>query len=190
MLEQLFLDFLVTSGSETGILIMAIFLLYKKLDRQREASRKELAERVESVATRANGFFDVFLDSFDFPAWVKRAEISEDGNIELRMHFINRAYEKFFGKTRVSYIGKTDFDQWAKDVATKFYNHDLSVLGSKASETFVEDIGEGRLMEFKKFYVSYRDTHWVVGFAVPVLDTGQPQGITLNEVTDKEANDG
>lgn len=165
MIDQLILDHLLASGPTTGVLLGGLYVLYKQLYKSQIENQRLFAEKVESVATRANGFFDVFLDSFDFPAWVKRAVIKDSGEVEFRTHFVNRAFEDTLQKTRVQCIGKTDKQIWSLPVAVELHKKDLDVLKNKNTIFTIDVLDNDRHLRSKRFYVHYRGDHWIVGFA-------------------------
>lgn len=164
--ESVAINYILSQGSEVLIILVGLFLLWRRFKIEAAENHKTIAEKIESVATRANGFFDVFLDSMDFPAWVKRAYIGDAGVPEFRMHFINRAYEDRFNVSRVAYIGKTDHHIWNKQRADLFYLNDLEVLRKKNKIIFEELSTDGTIHRFKKFYVFYQGQHWIVGLAL------------------------
>ena len=151
--------------AEVVALVIASLILYFKSWRKLEKQHLELSEKIESVASRANGFFDVLLDSMPFPAWVKSCSVK--GNIpEFRMHFCNRAYEDMFNKSRTIYIGKTDYDMWPREIADRFYYHDLEVLRAQGRLEVTESTDGKNLLIFKKVYLKYKDKHWILGFCI------------------------
>ncbi len=162
------MNFIVSSGSEVGILLLGLLVMYKNLYKMQVDNQRQIAEKVESVATRANGFFDVFLDSFDFPAWVKRVIVKDSGEVEFRTHFVNRAFEDNLHKSRVQCIGRTDKSIWSPSVATELHKRDLAVLKSKSPIFTMDSFEDGKNLRCKRFYVYYRGDHWIVGFAPPM----------------------
>lgn len=165
MLEPQIVDYVVSSGSEAVALLFALYIMYKKLHKVQMENQQQLAEKVESVATRANGFFDVFLDSFDFPAWVKRVVVTDSGEIEFRTHFVNRAFEDTFEKTRVQCIGKTDLQIWSRPIGPMLVKKDLAVLKSRQTLVDIDTLENNLSLKSKRFYIYYQGHHWVVGFA-------------------------
>ena len=81
-----------------------------------------------------------YLDSLPYPAWVKLVEQNPKNPEEpkIKMWYINTAYEIFFKAKRNYYIGKTDFEVWAKSIAQGFYENDTLVLSRLASRCFPE----------------------------------------------------
>lgn len=168
MLEQHLINYLVSSGSETFVLLGGLFVLYRQLFKIQNENQRQIAEKVESVATRANGFFDVFLDSFDFPAWVKRVVVKDSGEVEFRTHFVNRAFEDILEKTRVQCIGRTDEQIWSKLTAIELHKKDLEVLKKRNPIFSIDSFDDVKTLQSKRFYVYYRGDHWIVGFAPPL----------------------
>lgn len=66
-----------------------------------------------------------YIDAQESVCWVKLVDKQDNGEIRFPNLMVNRAYEAKWGLSRYAYFGKTAFDQWPKEAAQGFHEHDL-----------------------------------------------------------------
>lgn len=125
-----------------------LFQRIESLEKQLETQRKIDAQsqllisqlQVENVALKSKiidqfdqmGALYSFFQYMPGPAWMK--------NPEGVMIWINKAYEKTYGISKLRYEGSTDFEVWPEEVAQQFRDNDLTVLAKKEPITVTETI--------------------------------------------------
>lgn len=89
-----------------------------------------------------------FIDSVPLPMWTKDL----DGAV-FRMSMINKAYEKYFDRSKIEYEGRTDFDVYPEGIAREFQKSDWRVYNSRRHVCRPENMPEGRTVDVCKFPV-------------------------------------
>lgn len=137
--------------------------------------------RNESQSTRSavqaeiyglNGLLQGCLDSLPYPAWIKLLKEDPQGSQRtMRMQFINRSYEEYFGVPRYAYVGREDKDVWGDDLGDSFFKNDMLVLAKMEPMIVMERIrlSDGSMVElpFQKFPLSDGKYTGVIGFLIP-----------------------
>lgn len=84
-----------------------------------------------------------YLDSFPYPAWIKKVELNADQPEFPRfvMWHINEAYERRYKVSREYYVGKIDVNVFGT-AAKEFYKNDLLTLNRMAPRCVFEPVPE------------------------------------------------
>jgi len=151
-------------GTMLPVMIMLARRLERKLRTDNEATRREVRTGFAGI----NGLLETTLDHLPYPAWIKLISVNENGETELRMQFINKAYAEFFGISKERYRNRTDTEVWGPVIGAAYYSHDMAVYGSRKPVTFTEDVnmpnGSVRTMRFEKTPISNGKYEGVLGF--------------------------
>lgn len=126
----------------------------------------ELESRL-SVKVDEKSIVSKFLDRVPFPVWMKRYD---EVTKEFIMNTMNDSYTAYYGITRSSYIGKTDFDVHSYDNAALYYKNDLAALNSNDSivtnELVTMPNGEKVEIRVHKWVVTIDNVRYVLGSSI------------------------
>lgn len=103
---------------------MALRKVQTRLEKQKAKLEQEIAERkkAEHALRESDERLQSILDNSPACIFIK--------DTHGRYRLINRMFEKLFHVERDSFIGKTDYDVFSRDVAAAFHRNDVAVLKS------------------------------------------------------------
>lgn len=152
--------------AEFAIYFGGAYLALRKQNREIHTMKAH----VDSQLTKLNGTATYMIHSWPGPAWLKRAEVDKQGNVQFRMVELNEIYAQTYGIPRLDYIGKTDLEAgWDKQTSDRFRDHDLEVWAKGGAIMFTEDIQGGNL-KFMKIRLQSADGQLkgVLGYGLPL----------------------
>lgn len=140
------------------------------LRKQRIAQEEEIAQLRREIAEKGNYIttLKAYYEYMPAPAWMK-----DSNGI---MTFINGAYEKTFGVSKLEYEGRMDEDVWGELAAKEFGKHDDRVLSKRKALRIVENVpnvnGKGSTeWVIWKFPIEHNGQLLIGGIAVAPKDT-------------------
>jgi PAS domain S-box-containing protein len=134
-------------------------VIVKIMARLKNEKKNDMSRVAESELVLSRNKLRAMLDNIPFLAWLKDA----DGRFES----VNKAFADSCGYTVQSIIGKTDFDVWPEESASKYRADDLEVMRS------------GKRKEVEEFVIDKRGKVWHETFKAPVInEMGQVIGTT------------
>ncbi len=112
--------------------------------------------------------FNAFMDNTPNVAWMK----DDEG----RYVYINKSYERRFGVKTDSWLGKTDFDIWPREIAEGYRQNDRIVLetGRTVETTETAPDANGNTTYWRKFKFLCKDTQgrkYVAGGGIDVTES-------------------
>lgn len=103
-----------------------------EIELRSEIKERERATRAEARLHKAGLLFKEFMNNSQSLAWMK--------DVDGRLIYLNKPFERLFNIKLNDWIGKTDFDIWPEAVAQKLRENDLEVLETGESISTVETV--------------------------------------------------
>lgn len=97
------------------------------LEEEVRGLKKEIDEKGNYITT-----LKAYYEHMPSPAWMK----DQNGV----MTFINGAYERTFGVTKLEYEGRRDEDVWGEEVAKEFGKHDAKIIAKRKALRLIEHV--------------------------------------------------
>ena len=151
------IEILESRTSEMSQKIAAYELTISKLQVENVA----LKSKIITQFNQANELYS-FFQYMPGPAWMKNTEGS--------MIWINKAYEKYYGVSKLEYEGATDFDIWPRESALRFRHNDMLVYETKRSIVVSETIDGKEWIIWKFPVVLEGEIIGIGGVAIPPTD--------------------
>ena len=170
--EEFFATVLLSRVMQGGRIYVEATVRDITVQKRNEAALREWNENLERLVTERTGElreseqrFQAFMDQCPILAWIK--------DDQLRLRFVNKAFEDLFGRSSQALIGLTDFEVLDKEFAEMTRENDLRVQASrKPMETLEKAPGpDGKMRHWlvQKFPLFRNGTEvWVGGAAVDV----------------------
>ncbi|RDC62398.1 PAS domain-containing hybrid sensor histidine kinase/response regulator [Adhaeribacter pallidiroseus] len=131
---------------------------------------KDLTEqkKTEKILLDSEERFFAFMDNSPFLAWMKKAD-------NWQYTYSNATHKRFLGLSREQLNGKTDFDLWLPDIATKLRQNDIDVVEAQQALEYQEEIdlpdGSKRQFLVQKFpFKPLTGESYVAGTCIDITD--------------------
>lgn len=104
--------------------------LLKLRDKNALVFIEDITERkkVETALTKQKDFLQILLETISNPIFYK--------DLNGRYTGCNKAFEKFFGKSRLQIIGRTVYDMGPKEIADKYYMKDAELFNKPGRQSY------------------------------------------------------
>ena len=142
-------------------------------------------KKSEKVLLESEERFFAFMDNSPVLAWMKKAD-------SWQYTYSNATHKQVLGLSREQVSGKTDFDLWPCDVATKLRQNDIDVAAAQRAMEYHEDLTlpDGSLKQFlvHKFpFKTLGGDSFIAGTCIDITDLLQAQQALIESETRNRA---